>query len=57
MPAEEVADAIFQAVKSQKRDLILTSQGKLVVFLNKWIPGMMDRMVLNHFKKEKDSPL
>ncbi len=57
MTAEEVAEAIYKATVNRKRDLVLTSQGKLTVFLNKWFPGFMDKMVFNHFAKEKDSPL
>jgi short-subunit dehydrogenase len=56
MSAEEVAHYILKATLQRKRDLILTGQGKLVVFLNKWIPGLMDTMVYNHMAKEKDSP-
>lgn len=57
MSAEEVADRILAATKARRRSLILTSQGKLTVFLNKWLPGLMDRMVYNTLAKEKDSPL
>jgi short-subunit dehydrogenase len=57
MSAEECADHILNAVKRRKRDLILTFQGKLTIFLNKWIPGLMDRMVYNTLAREKDSPL
>ena len=56
MTAEEVANAILQAVLKKKRDIVLTRQGKLAVFLNKWIPGIMDGIVYNHMAKEKDSP-
>jgi dehydrogenase/reductase SDR family member 7B len=57
MSAEEVAARILKAVQQRKRDLIMTTQGKLTVFLNKWLPALTDRLVLNHFKKEKDSPV
>jgi short-subunit dehydrogenase len=57
MSAEEVANRILAATKARRRSLILTSQGKLTVFLNKWLPGLMDRMVYNTLAKEKDSPL
>ncbi|GAB3338326.1 SDR family oxidoreductase [Larkinella ripae] len=57
MSAEECADHILKAVKRRKRDLVLTGQGKLTVFLNKWLPGLMDRLVYNTLAKEKDSPL
>ncbi len=57
MSAEECADHILRAVKTRKRDLVLTTQGKLTVFLNKWLPGLMDRLVYNTLAKEKNSPL
>lgn len=57
MSAEEVAHLILKATRHRKRDLVMTTQGKLTVFLNKWLPGLTDRLVLNHFKKEKDSPV
>ena len=57
MSAEECADHILRAVKVRKRTLILTTQGKLTVFLNKWLPGLMDTLVYNTLAKEKDSPL
>jgi dehydrogenase/reductase SDR family member 7B len=57
MSAEEVAEAILNAVIKRKRDIVLTTQGKLTVFLNKWFPGFMDGMVYKHLAKEKDSPL
>lgn len=56
MSAKIVAQKIFNATIKRKRDLVLTRQGKLVVFLNKWIPGIMDKIVYNHMAKEHDSP-
>ncbi|MBS9522818.1 SDR family oxidoreductase [Litoribacter ruber] len=56
MTATEVATEMLNATLKRKRDLILTRQGKLASFLNKWMPGMMDKIVYNHMAKEKDSP-
>lgn len=56
MSAEEVAAYIVAATVKRKREIILTTQGKLAVFLNKWIPGIMDGVVYNQMAKEKDSP-
>lgn len=56
MTAAQVATALFNAVKNRKRDLVLTGQGKLTVFLNKFMPGIVDRMVFNHMAKEPGSP-
>lgn len=56
MTSEEVAEAIVKATLKRKRDLVLTTEGKLAVFLNKWVPGLMDTIVYNKMAKEKDSP-
>jgi short-subunit dehydrogenase len=56
MSSEEVARHILKATLQRKRDLILTRQGKMAVFLTKWIPGIMDTVVYNVMAKEKDSP-
>src|SRR5689334_8922935 len=39
MSAEECAKHIYRSTVNRKRTLILTTQGKLTVFLNKWLPG------------------
>ncbi len=57
MSAEEVAVSIYKAVEQRKRDLVLTSQGKSTIFLKKFFPGLIDKVVFNHISKEKDSPL
>lgn len=56
MQPSEVAEAIYHAVIKRKRDLILTTNGKLTVWLNKFFPGMMDKVVYNHMAKEPGSP-
>ena len=56
MQPGEVAEAIYHAVIKRKRDLILTTNGKLTVWLNKFFPGMMDKVVFNHMAKEPGSP-
>lgn len=57
MSAEECARHIYRATVKRRRELILTSQGKLTVWLNKLFPALADRMVYNVMAKEKDSPL
>ena len=56
MPAEEVAKHICNAIEKRKRTLILTTEGKVTVLLNKFFPSFMDKMVYNHMAKEPDSP-
>ncbi len=57
MTAEECAAHIYRATVKRKRTLVLTVQGKLVVFLNKWLPTLTDRLVYNTMKKEANSPI
>lgn len=57
MSAEECARYIYRATVNRKKILVLTSQGKLAVFLNKWFPGMMDKIVFNEMAKEANSPV
>jgi short-subunit dehydrogenase len=57
MSAETAAILIIRAIGKRKDRLVLTSQGKLTVFLNKFFPKFMDKMVYNHMAKEPNSPL
>ncbi len=56
MTAEEVAQKIYKAVQKRKRTLVMTTEGKLAVFLNKFFPKSMDRIIYNKMAKEQDSP-
>jgi len=57
MTAEECAEHIYNATAKRKRTLVLTTQGKLAVFLNKWLPGLADKMVYNVMAKEANAPI
>jgi dehydrogenase/reductase SDR family protein 7B len=56
MQPEEVAERIVRAVRSRRRDLVLTTNGRLTVWLNKFFPGWMDAVVFRHMSKEPGSP-
>jgi short-subunit dehydrogenase len=56
MTPEEVAIRVCNAIEQRKRTLILTTQGRMTVLLNKFFPAVMDKMVYNHMAKEPDSP-
>jgi len=56
MTSKECANYILKATKKRKNILILTTQGKLTVFLNKLFPSFMDKLVLNAIKKEGEIP-
>lgn len=54
MTAQEVAERIIRGVERKERELIMTAQGKFTVFLQKFLPSFLDKLVYQHFKKEKD---
>ena len=58
MSAEEVAGHVANAIKKRKATLILTFvEGKLTVWLKKWMPRTLEKLTFNHMAKEPDSPL
>lgn len=57
MTAEECAYHIYGAVVKRKRLLILTRQGKLAVWLNKWWPSLADKLVYSIMAKETGAPI
>lgn len=57
MTADEVAHRITKSISRKKRTTVMTSQGKLTVFMNKWFPSLTDKLVYDFFKKEPGSPL
>jgi len=57
MSAEECARLIVNATEKRKRELIMTfKEGKLTVFLGKFLPSLLDKLSYNHMAKEPDSP-
>ena len=56
MSAERVAQIIAKATYKRERDLILTPQGRLVVWLHKNFPSITDRIILYEMSKENNSP-
>ena len=57
MTAETCARIILDGIQNRKRTIVMTTQGKLVVWLNKLFPSFADKMVFKHFLNEPDSPL
>jgi len=53
MSAQECARQILDATHARKRELVMTLQGKLGLWLQLIAPGVVDRMVLNVIKKHK----
>jgi short-subunit dehydrogenase len=53
MTAEEVAGHVYHAVVHRKRDVLLTLQGKLAVWLNRFFPRWMDRKAVEFMENEE----
>lgn len=57
MSAEEVAVHMVKAINRRKRTLVLTFvEGKLTVFLRKWLPSLVDYFTYKFMAREPDSP-
>ena len=54
MTSEEVAQIIVEGVVKRKRTLVMTTQGKLAVWMNKLLPAWVDKQVYKLFAKEKN---
>lgn len=57
MSAEECARHIYRATLKRKARLVLTTQGKFAILLNKFFPSLADRMVYNVMAKERNAPI
>jgi short-subunit dehydrogenase len=51
MSSEECAGHIIHAIEKRKRTLVLTFTGKRAVFMNKFFPGLADKLTFNFFFK------
>jgi hypothetical protein len=57
MTSDAVAKIIADGIEDRARTLVMTGQGKLMVFLNKFFPKWVDKLVYNTIAKEKNSLL
>lgn len=54
MTAEECAGHIIKAIQKRKRTLVLTFTGKEAIFMNKFFPGLADKLIRKmYFKNGK----
>ncbi len=57
MSAEDCAFHIYNATIKRKNILILTTQGKLAILLNKFFPRLADKIVYKTMAKEMNAPI
>ena len=56
MTSKEVSNHIAIAINNRKNSIVLSRNGKLTVFLNKFFPKWVDSLVFKHMSKEPGSP-
>jgi short-subunit dehydrogenase len=56
MSAENVAGHIYKAIVRRKNRIVLTAEGKLIFWINKFFPTCLDSMIYKSMAKEPDSP-
>lgn len=54
MSPEECSRIILNGVEKRKRTIIMTTQGKMTVWVNKLFGGLADKLVYKHYLKEGD---
>ena len=52
MTAEECADKILSAIRKKKRTVVMTFTGKRAVFMQKFFPGLTDKLIRKFYFKE-----
>ncbi|RLD20671.1 MAG: short chain dehydrogenase [Bacteroidetes bacterium] len=57
MSAEKVANEVAKALTKRKRDITLTRDGKLIVWLYKRLPAVADKILYKEMAKEVNSPI
>ncbi len=56
MSPDVVAIKVFNAIEKRKRQIVMTTQGKMTVFLYKFFPDFVDSLIYKFMKKEPNSP-
>jgi short-subunit dehydrogenase len=54
MSAEDCAGHIIKAVEKRKRTLVLTSTGKQAIFMNRFFPGLADKIIRKMYFKNDE---
>ncbi len=57
MSAEAVAEKIARGILKRRRNIIISAEGMITVFLQRIVPKVLDKLFYNHLSKEPDSPL
>lgn len=57
MQPQEVADELVAAMQKKKQFKVLTKQGKIIYWIDKFAPRFISRKIFEEFASEPDSPL
>ncbi len=56
MTSEQVAKRTYIAIKNRKNKIVLTTEGKLVSIISKFMPNILYKLVYKSLAKEPNSP-
>ena len=56
MPAERVAREVVKGIVYRKKNITLTTEGRLITWIYRHMPNLADRLIYGEMKKEKDAP-
>lgn len=57
MPAENVAKEVIEGIIHKKREITLTTEGRLIKWIYRRVPYIAERILYKEMKKEVNSPL
>jgi short-subunit dehydrogenase len=57
MPAERVAREVVMGIILRKKNLILSTEGRLITWIYRHMPNLAERLILGEMRKEIGSPL
>ena len=56
MPAEKVAKEVIEGILQRKKNITLTSEGRLITWIYKKNPGLADWLIYREMKSEAEAP-
>jgi len=57
MPAERVAREVVIGILQKKKSITLTTEGRLITWIYKYMPNLAERLIYREMKNESGSPL
>jgi len=56
MPAERVAKEVVSGIVYRKKNITLTTEGRLITWIYRHMPNLADRLISGEMKKKNGAP-